>query len=98
MGMVSKGSWDMERVVPSCHCVFNCHEVITHEINDDLNQIKSNLCIEQWIEFLSNQTKPLILTCVLLKITDATDDLKLRNIYAGGDCSFATCVSNEVPT
>ncbi|XP_026222369.1 probable E3 ubiquitin-protein ligase HERC4 [Anabas testudineus] len=26
---------------------------------------------------------------------DATDDLKLRNIYAGGDCSFATCVSNE---
>lgn len=29
---------------------------------------------------------------------DPADDPKITNIFAGGNCSFAVCTSDEVPT
>lgn len=31
-------------------------------------------------------------------ISDTTNGLMITNLYAGGNCSFATCTSIEVPT
>ena len=31
-------------------------------------------------------------------ISDTTNGLMITNIYAGGNCSFATCTSIKVPT
>lgn len=37
-------------------------------------------------------------TFILLDIPDTTDGLQIKNIYAGGNCSFAMCISTEVTT